>query len=168
VGVVLILGGCSAHQKPTAGMSAHRTVRSEDEARRTREQDLALLRRELTAVQSQTSERGVVLTIPDVLFEVDKAELKASAQRDLVSIAAFLKEHPDQKILIEDHTVSSGTVSNDHERFRRGTVVATFFLRKGVDPKRLEVRGLGENQPIASSTTTPGRQQNRRVEIVML
>jgi outer membrane protein OmpA-like peptidoglycan-associated protein len=140
-----------------------------DEVLKARERELALLRQELTMIQSRTSERGIVLTIPDVLFEVDKADLKASAQRDLVAIAAYLKEYPDQKVLIEGHTDSTGTEAYNHElSLRRGTAVETFFLRNGVDPQRLQVRGLGEDHPIASNATTSGRQQNRRVEVVML
>jgi outer membrane protein OmpA-like peptidoglycan-associated protein len=134
-----------------------------------RENELALLRQELTMIQSRESERGIVLTIPDVLFEVDKADLKASAQRDLAAIASYLKQHPDQKALIEGHTDSTGTEAHNHElSLRRSTAVETFFLRNGVDPNRLEVRGLGEDHPVASNATASGRQQNRRVEIVML
>jgi outer membrane protein OmpA-like peptidoglycan-associated protein len=168
--LMLIVGGCSAHRRPVEAVAnAHSGVRSPEGTRDTRERDLAQLRRELTAVQSRTSDRGVVLTIPDVLFEVDKADLKASAQRDLVSITAFLKAYPDQKMLIESHPSSGNVTSHDQElSLRRVTVVETFFLRKGVDPARLEVRGVGENQPIASTATESGRQQNRRVDIVML
>jgi outer membrane protein OmpA-like peptidoglycan-associated protein len=140
-----------------------------DEVLRARERELALLRRELTLIQSRQSERGIVLTIPDVLFQVDKADLKVEAQRDLTAIAAYLKERPDQKVLIEGHTDSTGTEAYNHElSLRRGTTVETFFLRRGVDPDRLEVRGLGEDHPVASNATIAGRQQNRRVEIVML
>lgn len=139
------------------------------EVLRARERELALLRQELTMIQSRSTERGIVLTIPDVLFEVDKAELKTNAQRDLAAIAAYLKEQPAQKVLIEGHTDSTGTETYNHElSLRRSTAVETFFLRNGVDPKLLEVRGLGEDQPIASNETIAGRQQNRRVEIVML
>jgi outer membrane protein OmpA-like peptidoglycan-associated protein len=134
-----------------------------------RERDLTLLRRDLTLIQSRDSERGIVLTIPDVLFEVDKADLKVAAQRDLVAIATYLKDSPGQKVLIEGHTDSTGTETHNHElSLRRGTTVETFFLKQGVDPERIEVRGLGEDQPIASNATNVGRQQNRRVEIVML
>ncbi len=140
-----------------------------EEVLRARERELALLRNELTTIQSRSSERGIVLTIPDVLFEVDKAELKTGALRDLASIAAYLKGNPTQQVLIEGHTDSTGTESHNHElSLRRGTAVETFFLRNGVDPRRIQVRGLGEDHPIASNGTSSGRQQNRRVEIVML
>jgi OOP family OmpA-OmpF porin len=140
-----------------------------EEILRARERELALLRQELTMIQSRSTERGIVLTIPDVLFEVDRAELKPEAQRDLAAIAGYLKQRPDQTALIEGHTDSTGSEAYNHElSLRRGTAVETFFLRHGVDPERLKVRGLGEDQPVASNATIAGRQQNRRVEIVML
>ncbi len=126
-------------------------------------------RHELTSIQSRESDRGIVLTIPDVLFDVDKADLKVGAQRDLAAIAMYLKDRPGQKVLIEGHTDSTGTTAHNHElSLRRSTAVETFFLKNGVDPERFEVRGLGENLPIASNETSAGRQQNRRVEIVVL
>jgi OmpA-OmpF porin, OOP family len=140
-----------------------------EEVLKARENELARLRQSLTTVESRETERGIVLTIPDVLFEVDKADLKAGARRDLTVIAGYLKEHPGQKALIEGHTDSSGTEVYNHElSLRRGTAVETFFLRNGVDPGSLEVRGLGEDYPVASNATAAGRQENRRVEIVML
>lgn len=123
----------------------------------------------LDAIQSHESDRGLVFTIPDVLFEVGEADLRTDARRELTAIAASLKEHPAQKVLIEGHTDSSGSSTRNHElALRRGTVVETFFLKHGVDPEQLEVRGRGEEQPIASNATVAGRQQNRRVEIVLL
>lgn len=123
----------------------------------------------LGVIQTRESDRGLVFTIPDVLFEVGKADLRVDAQRELTAIAASLREHPRQKVSIEGHTDSTGTSSSNHElSLRRSTVVETFFLKHGVDPERLEVRGLGEKHPVASNATVAGRQQNRRVEIVML
>jgi len=123
----------------------------------------------LDSIQSRHSERGLVFTIPDVLFEVGKADLRIDAQRELTAIAASLREHPQQKVAIEGHTDSTGTSTSNHElSLRRSTVVEAFFLKHGVDPERLEVRGLGEERPVASNATVAGRRQNRRVEIVML
>jgi outer membrane protein OmpA-like peptidoglycan-associated protein len=166
-GLAMIVGGCGAHRGPVESVAkVARAGRAPDEAPRTREHHLARLRRELTAVQSRTSDRGVVLTIPDALFEVGKADLKASAERDLVSITAFLNAHPDQKVSIEAHGSPSSAEAHDHElALRRVTVVETFFLRKGIDPARLEIAGLSENQPIASNAPAAG---HHRVEIVML
>ena len=131
--------------------------------------ELAALRSQLTTVQSAATKRGIVLTIPDGFFEIDKAELRAGARPDLMAIAAYLKSHPERKALVEGHTDSRGSSAHNLELSRqRGTAVEAFFLKNGVDPERLEVRGLGEKSPVATNRTADGRQQNRRVEIVMV
>jgi outer membrane protein OmpA-like peptidoglycan-associated protein len=123
----------------------------------------------LGTIQSHESERGLVFTIPDVLFEVGKADLRIDAKRELIAIATSLKEHPSQRVLIEGHTDASGSTRRNQElSLRRSTMVEAFFLKQGIDPERLEVRGRGEERPIASNATVAGRQKNRRVEIVML
>jgi OOP family OmpA-OmpF porin len=131
--------------------------------------ELAALRQRLTTVASTSSTRGVVLTIPDGFFEIDKAELRAGARPDLMAIAAYLKEHPTRKALVEGYTDSSGSTAHNVELSRqRATAVEAFLLRNGIDPERIEVRGLGEDHPVATNRTASGRQQNRRVEIVMV
>jgi outer membrane protein OmpA-like peptidoglycan-associated protein len=131
--------------------------------------ELAALRRQLTTVESKSSKRGVVVTIPDGFFEVDKAELRAGARPDLMAIAAYLKEHPGRKALIEGHTDSTGSPAHNVELSRRrATSVEAFLLRNGVDPERIVARGVGEAEPVATNRTAAGRQQNRRVEIVMI
>jgi outer membrane protein OmpA-like peptidoglycan-associated protein len=131
--------------------------------------ELAALRAQLNTVESSATKRGIVLTIPDGFFETDKAELRAGARPDLMAIAAYLKGHPERKALIEGYTDSRG--SSDHNLAlarQRGTAVESFFLKNGVDPEHVEVRALGEQQPVATNRTAAGRQQNRRVEIVMV
>jgi outer membrane protein OmpA-like peptidoglycan-associated protein len=122
----------------------------------------------LEAIESRPSDRGLVLTVPDRLFDADKPDLKPDGRRELAAVAAYLKAHAEQKALIEGHTDNRG----DDERRRqtslaRGTAVETFLLRNGVDPERLEVRGVGAARPIATNETRAGRRENRRVEIVM-
>jgi len=134
----------------------------------TNDPELSALRRELTTIASTSTKRGIVLTLPDGFFELDKAELRVDARTDLIAVAAYLKDHPGRKALIEGHTDSSGTTSHNVELSRqRGTAVEAFLLKNGVDPERVEVRGLGERHPVATNRTAAGRQQNRRVEIVM-
>lgn len=131
--------------------------------------ELAALRRQLTTVESRSTKRGIVITIPDGFFEVDKANLRAGARPDLMAIAAYLKEHPTRRALIEGYTDSRGSSShNDELSLQRGSAVEALLLKNGVDPERVEVRGLGERHPVASNSTAAGRQRNRRVEIVML
>ncbi len=162
LGIAALLAGCSVASPQAISTGANFFDLPGDEG-------AAPTLPELTTLRSRSSERGTVLTIPGSLFEVDRADLKAGAQRDLVVIAAYLTNHTRQSVLIEGHTDSIGTQAHNHElSLLRGTAVEAFFLRKGVDPERIEVRGFGEDRPIASNGTTAGREQNRRVEIVML
>jgi OmpA-OmpF porin, OOP family len=131
--------------------------------------ELGALRGQLTTVQSTSTKRGIVLTIPDGFFETDKAELRAGARPDLMAIAAYLKGHPERKALIEGHTDSRGSSDHNLDLSRqRSTAVEAFMLKNGVDPEHVEVRALGEKHPVATNRTAAGRQQNRRVEIVMV
>jgi OmpA-OmpF porin, OOP family len=127
-----------------------------------------VLAQELAALQAEKTDRGYVITLGDVLFEYDKANLKPGAQQNLYRLVTFLKEHPDQTVVIEGHTDSKGsdTYNSDLSQ-RRAQAVQGFLLSNGIDGERLAARGYGEAYPVASNDTTAGRQQNRRVEIVV-
>jgi OmpA-OmpF porin, OOP family len=103
-----------------------------------------------------------------VLFEYDKANLKPGAQQNLYRLVTFLNEHPDQTVVIEGHTDSKGsdTYNLDLSQ-RRAQAVQGFLLSNGIGGERIAVRGYGEAYPVASNDTMAGRQQNRRVEIVV-
>ena len=87
---------------------------------------------------------------------------------DLDQLAKFLATHPDRSVVIEGHTDSVG--SNDFNlglSQRRAESVRSYLLRQGVDPSRVTTQGMGESVPVASNDTAGGRQQNRRVEIIV-
>ncbi len=119
-------------------------------------------------LQTKQTDRGIVLTLSDVLFDVDKAQLKPGADRTIDQLAQFLKEYPQRELIIEGHTDSTGSDAyNDQLSERRADAVAMALERLGIPESRLETRGLGESQPVASNDTAAGRQQNRRVEVVV-
>ncbi|MEX2208019.1 MAG: OmpA family protein [Myxococcota bacterium] len=129
----------------------------------------AALAAELSALKAEQTERGIVVTLGDVLFDVGRAELKPSALDDLNRLADLLAKEPRRAVLIEGHTDSTGTaVYNDELSRQRANAVASVLTRRGVAPARLTTRGFGESSPLASNATSAGRQQNRRVEIVVL
>ncbi|MDQ3774641.1 MAG: OmpA family protein [Pseudomonadota bacterium] len=127
-----------------------------------------VLAQELAALQAEKTDRGYVITLGDVLFEYDKANLKPGAQQNLYRLVMFLKEHPDQAVVIEGHTDSKGsdTYNSDLSQ-RRAQAVQGFLLSNGIGGERIAARGYGEAYPVASNDTMAGRQQNRRVEIVV-
>lgn len=135
-----------------------------EEAKRRAEQ----LEKELGDVKSQQTERGLVLTLSNIIFDVDKAELNPGANLTLNKIADFLKEYENRNIMIEGFTDSSGPSSYNAELSRqRAESVRQALISRGIDESRIETRGYGEEFPIASNDTTAGRQLNRRVEIVV-
>ncbi len=128
--------------------------------------ELASAQQELADLAKKT-DRGLVMTLSDVLFDTGRATLKPGADRDLDRLATALKHNPNMRVMIEGHTDSVG--SDDYNQAlseRRAEAVADALRMRGVPADRCEARGLGKAYPVASNDTPVGRQQNRRVEIV--
>jgi outer membrane protein OmpA-like peptidoglycan-associated protein len=124
---------------------------------------------ELAALKARKTDRGVVIPVEDVLFAFDSAELKPEAAGHLFRLVNLLKEYPERELLIEGHTDSVGSDAyNLGLSQRRADSVYAFLTRGGISPARVATRGYGEAFPVASNATTVGRQENRRVEVVIL
>jgi outer membrane protein OmpA-like peptidoglycan-associated protein len=119
-------------------------------------------------LQARESDRGLVLTLTSGLFAVDRTELQPGARQELDRIADFLGDHPERDAIIEGHTDDQGTSEyNLGLSDRRARVVADHLISRGVERSRVRTEGLGESQPIAPNDTAAGRQENRRVEVVI-
>ncbi|HEY3785154.1 MAG TPA: OmpA family protein [Steroidobacteraceae bacterium] len=128
---------------------------------------LASAQQQLADLQAKKTDRGLVVTLGDVLFDTGQATLKPGAGRALDRLAGYMKSNPQTRILIEGHTDSRG--SDDYNQAlsqRRAQAVATELESRGVAEDQYRIRGLGKSYPVASNDTAAGRQQNRRVEIV--
>jgi outer membrane protein OmpA-like peptidoglycan-associated protein len=126
------------------------------------------LESQLAAFKAKRTERGLELTLSDVLFEFDKADLKPGALRGLSPLVAFVKEDPNQKIVLEGHTDSIGSDSyNLKLSQQRAEAVQEFLVKNGVLAASITARGLGESYPIAPNDTEAGRLHNRRVQIII-
>jgi outer membrane protein OmpA-like peptidoglycan-associated protein len=138
---------------------------SEREKAQLREQ----LRTELnTILETRETERGLVVNVSDVLFDFDSANLKPGAREKVARIASILHSHPDLKIEVEGHTDSVGSDSyNQRLSERRAESVRTGLVQQGVNRDVVGTAGFGESRPVATNGTPSGRQQNRRVEIVI-
>ena len=117
---------------------------------------------------ARATDRGLVLTLGDVLFETGRADLRAGSVADLDQLARFLAKYPDRTVTVEGHTDSVGgedyNVGLSH---RRADSVRSYLLRQGIETSRISTQGMGESVPVASNDTAGGRQQNRRVEIIV-
>jgi OmpA-OmpF porin, OOP family len=126
------------------------------------------LQQELAALKAQQTDRGLVLTLGDVLFETGKAELRPGALRNLYPLVTFLQKYPERRVLIEGHTDSVGSeASNLDLSQRRADAVRDFLLQNGVRAAQITTHGYGKASPVASNDTVAGRQQNRRVELII-
>lgn len=131
------------------------------------EQRATTLEQELEALKAKKTDRGMVLTLGDVLFDTGLATLKPGAYNTIDRLATVLKEAPDRKVMIEGHTDSVGTDEyNQSLSQRRAAAVQAALLERGVSSDQITAMGKGETFPVASNDNAAGRQQNRRVEMV--
>lgn len=122
---------------------------------------------QLSALQAQQTERGMVLTLSDVLFDTNEATLKPGAAARLDRLGSFLQANPRTHIIIEGYTDSTGSAAyNEQLSERRAAAVADQLQTRGVARDRVQVIGRGKEYPVATNATSAGRQQNRRVEII--
>ena len=104
----------------------------------------------------------------DVLFDVDSAALRPDARGALTDVAAVLTEFRKTAVIVQGHTDSTGTSAHNLQLSRaRADAVGSFLATRGVDPVRMSSAGFGEDYPIASNDSASGRQQNRRVDLML-
>ena len=124
--------------------------------------------RKLERLRAERTNRGVVITLEDVLFEVNGAQIRPGAQSELARLGEFLRENPDSTVLVEGHTDHTGSPDYNLQLSRlRAQSVRDFLVAQGVASLRVQAIGFGETRPEAPNDTATGRQQNRRVEIVI-
>lgn len=115
------------------------------------------------------TERGLVLTLGDMLFDSGRYTIKTSAERTMARLAAFLNQYQDRMVLIEGHTDSVGTDEfNMDLSQRRADAVRGYLATQGVAPNRVIASGKGEGMPVAGNDSSAGRRQNRRVEVIIV
>ena len=122
----------------------------------------------LVELHAQKTERGMVVTIGDVLFATDRAELNANGMATVRKLAEVMMQNPDRTVMVEGFTDSTGSAAHNKDLSeRRAASVAQALASLGVPRERIGMRGYGEAFPVASNDTASNRQLNRRVEIVL-
>jgi len=126
------------------------------------------LQAQLKDLKAKETNRGIVLTLGDVLFDTGKAELNPGASFKLDQLAQFLQQHPDRRVQIDGFTDNVGPDAyNEQLSQRRADAVKAALVTRGIDPSRISTEGYGKAFPVASNNNAGGRQLNRRVEVVI-
>jgi OmpA-OmpF porin, OOP family len=160
-----IIADIQAKEAAFARAQAEANARDAEKAKA----ELAQLLKELSELQGQLTDRGIVLTIGDVLFASGKASLNASAQRSMDKLAEFLQKKQNRNLLVEGHTDSvGGDEYNQELSEHRAESVKNALLQRGVVSERIVTIGYGKKYPLASNATATGKQHNRRVEAIIL
>ena len=132
------------------------------------EKRAAALQTQLRDLNAKKTDRGMVVTIGDVLFDTDQAQIKSGGLRSMDKLVSFMKAYPKRSAVIEGFTDSTG--NDDHNKVlstRRADAVRSALVSQGVGNERLSTMGYGEAFPVAGNESAGGRQMNRRVEIVL-
>ncbi len=154
----------AAQSQAEAAQSQALAAKSQAEAA---QQQLASTQQQLQDLQAKQTNRGMVLTLGDVLFDTNQATLKPGADLKIDRLAAFLQSNPNERLIIEGYTDSTGSEDyNQQLSRRRAQAVADALAAHGVPASRYQAVGRGPAFPVATNSTSAGRQQNRRVEIV--
>lgn len=127
------------------------------------------LLKEMTELKARQTERGIVLTIGDVLFATGKADITSGAKRSMDKLAEFLKAQPTRNVVIEGYTDSVGSDSYNLDLSKmRAESARNELVERGIAAERITTRGFGKRDPVASNDTPEGRKLNRRVEVIIL
>ncbi len=125
------------------------------------------LQKQMDALQAEKTERGMVLTLGDVLFDVGQSTMAPGATRNIAKIATFMRSNPERHAVIEGHTDSMGDDDFNLNLSRdRAFSIRQALTNEGIAASRISTQGFGETLPVASNSNSMGRQKNRRVEII--
>ena len=154
-----------ANAERQAQLSADAAARAERERAELREQ----LRQQLSLIlETRETARGLIVNVSDVLFDFNKATLRPGAREKLAKVSGILASHPGLKIEVEGHADAIGSEEyNQRLSERRAQSVSGYLMQQGIREAIVGTVGFGETKPVATNGTAEGRQQNRRVEIVV-
>lgn len=148
---------------------AEESERGRQKAEQEKAQMRARLLQQLNAILiTRDTARGLIATMPDVLFETNKSSLKPAARESLAKVAGILLAYPDLRLEVDGHADSVGSDAyNQQLSENRAASVRDYLAQQSIPISSVTVLGFGKTQPVASNATAAGRQQNRRVELVV-
>jgi outer membrane protein OmpA-like peptidoglycan-associated protein len=156
-------------QAAAAQQAAAQAEQARQEAIRQKEEMRARLLAQLNQVlQTRDTARGLIVSMPDVLFDFNKYTLKPEARERLAKISGIILAYPDLKLEIEGHTDSIGSDEyNQTLSEERAESVRSYLVSSGVVPDHVSALGLGKADPVGDNSTAAGRKLNRRVDMIV-
>jgi outer membrane protein OmpA-like peptidoglycan-associated protein len=158
-----------AQQAEQARLQAQQADQARAQAiQQAEEQRQRLLKQLNQVLQTRDSARGLIVSMSDVLFDFNQATLKPGAKLRLAKVSGIILAYPDLKLEIDGFTDNKGTPQyNMTLSDKRAKAVRDFLVSQGVGTDAVTTKGFGESNPVATNATAAGRQQNRRVELVV-
>ena len=156
-----------AQNAQQAALASQQQAQQSQQQAQSAQEQAQQLQQQLADLQAKQTDRGMIMTLGNVLFDTNGDTLKPGADDMVSRLSQFLQSHPDIKVRIEGHTDSTG--SDDYNQAlsqRRANAVATALEGRGISAQRIQAVGRGKSAPVAGNDTAAGRQQNRRVEII--
>lgn len=158
--------------KDTSSLRAKALLDARDAQLSQREAELSAKDAKISELEQQLqatqTARGTLVTFGDVLFDLDRAELKPAGLQNVMTLAQFLQENPERQVIIEGYTDNTGADSYNLDLSeRRATSVKMALVKLGIDPRRIVTQGYGKRYPVSSNATDSGRAMNRRVEVTI-
>ena len=166
-----IILAARTNQVDSANRAKDAAIRATDDAKISRDQateNAARLQAEVDALKAKPTDRGLVLTLGDVLFETGSSTLSSGAGRNMDRLVQFLTDHSERLVQIDGFTDSIGTDSfNQDLSQHRADAVRYQLVSRGISSTRIATQGYGKAYPVATNSESSGRQLNRRVEVVI-
>ena len=158
-----------AAERADAEARASAATQSAEQAERERAELRERLQQQLNIIlETRESARGLIVNMSDVLFDTDRATLKPGAREKLAKVAGILSTYPDLEIEVEGHTDSVGSDEYNQRLVRAASLVSARLPGQPRHPREtIEAMGFGESRPVVGNQTASGRQQNRRVELIV-
>jgi outer membrane protein OmpA-like peptidoglycan-associated protein len=126
------------------------------------------MQQQIDELKAEATDRGLVLTLGNTLFATGRSDLQPFATSSLDKLVVFLNDYPDRNVIVEGHTDNVGSVDmNQSLSQHRADSVRAYLMQRGIQSRRITALGIGETQPIADNMSESGRQQNRRVEVII-
>lgn len=156
-------------QRSAAEQQAQQAQMQAQQAEQQKEELRQRLQQQLNSIlQTRDTARGLIVNMSDVLFDTNKYTLKPGAREKLAKVSGILLAYPGLKVQVEGYTDSTGTPEyNQRLSEQRAMTVRDYLVGQGINMNSVSAQGFGENDPVASNASASGRQQNRRVQMVV-